>query len=371
MQRSGLSSFCLALVAASLVCGPAAAKSRIKDIVDFESARENVLIGSGIVTGLSGTGDSLRNCPMTKQMIESMSERQGINVRDTNLNTKNTAYVQVTAKLPPFSAPGSTLDVTVSASCDAKSLLGGTLIGTTLYGADGSAYVFAQGTVQTGSISASGASGASVSKGVPTSGRIASGGIIEKDTNFQFASLSAGMTLTLRNPDFSTALHVADVINARFPNTASAQNLTIVAVRAPPGLSLMSFIATIENLEVSPDAPAKIVIDEVAGVIVASDSVRISSVSIMQGNLTISVQETPQASQPSPLSRGGETVVVPQSQVSVSEETGRQFMQLKDGASARSLVDGLNALGVTVRDMISILQTIKALGALQAEIEVL
>jgi flagellar P-ring protein FlgI len=356
---------------AALTCGPAAAKSRIKDIVDFEGARENVLIGSGLVTGLAGTGDSLRNCPMTRQMIEAMSERQGANVRETNLNTKNTAHVQVTAKLPPFASPGSEIDVTVSASCDAKSLLGGTLIGTALIGADGEAYVFAQGTVQTGSISASGASGSSVTKGVPTSGRIAGGGIVEKDNGYRFASLTPGMALNLRNPDFTTALRVADAINTRFPGSASAQNLTVVAVRPPPGLNLMNFISAIENLEVTVDSPAKVVIDEVGGVIVAGEAVRISTVSIMQGNLTVTVQESPQASQPAPFSRGGETVVVPQTQLSVAEETGRQFMLMKDGGSAQSLVTGLNALGVTVRDMILILQSLKRQGALQAEIEVL
>jgi len=370
-MRYRLTFAALALFAAAAIGGPAAAKSRIKDIVDFEGARENVLMGSGLVMGLNGTGDSLRNCPMTRQGIEAMSERQGANVRNTNLNTKNVAHVQVTAKLPPFPAAGSAIDVTVSASCDAKSLLGGTLIGTALQGADGETYVFAQGTVQTGSVSASGASGTSVTKGVPTAGRIAGGGIVERELGFQFATLSKGMALTLRNPDFSTALRVAEVINGRFPGSAIAQNLTIVAVRPPTGMNLMSFISVIENLEVTPDSPAKVVIDEVSGVIVAGDAVRISTVAIMQGNLTVTVQETPQVSQPNPLSRGGTTEVVPSSQVNVEEEAGRKFVELRNGSSLASLVSGLNALGVTVRDMISILQSIKAQGALQAEIEVL
>jgi flagellar P-ring protein precursor FlgI len=358
------------LVAASaLVAAPAFAKSRIKDIVAFEGVRENQLVGYGVVVGLNGTGDSLRNAPMTKQSLEAMLERQGVNVRDATLNTKNTATVMVTASLPPFSAAGSKLDVTVSALGDAKSLLGGTLLVTSLQGADGQTYAVAQGTVQTGSVSAGGASGSSVTKGVPTAGRIASGGIIERETGFQMVNMDI-LRMTLRNPDFTTARRIADAINKKFPSCAQAQNPTIVAVRPPPGMDMISFMTNIENLEVEPDFPAKVVIDEVAGVIVMGDDVRISQVAIAQGNLTITVQETPAVSQPAPFSQG-QTAVVPQSTVNVEEEKGKKLITLGGAPSLKGLVGGLNALGVTPRDMISILQAVKAAGALQADIEVM
>ena len=375
MRRSFFSSLLgLVLTAAALTAspflgGPAWAKSRIKDIVAFEGVRDNQLIGYGIVVGLNGSGDSLRNAPMTKQSLEAMLERQGVNVRDGNLNTKNTAAVMVTANLPPFSAPGAKLDVNVSTLGDAKSLLGGTLLVTALQGADGQTYAVAQGTVQTGSVSAGGASGSSVTKGVPTAGRIAAGGIIERETGFQMVNMGE-LRMTLRNPDFTTSRRIADAINGKFPRSAQAQNPTIVAVRPPAGMDMISFITAVENLEVEPDGPAKVVIDEVAGVIVMGDDVRISQVAIAQGNLTISVQETPAVSQPAPFSQG-QTKVVPQSAVSVDEEKGRKLLTLGGGASLKSLINGLNALGVTPRDMISILQAVKAAGALQADIEVM
>ena len=360
----------LALLAAASCCAPAAfAKSRIKDLVEFEGVRDNMLTGYGIVVGLNGTGDSLRNAPMTKQSLEAMFERLGVNVRDANLNSKNAAAVMVTAKLPPFAATGSAIDITVSAAGDSKSLLGGTLLVTSLVGADGQVYAVGQGTVQTGSVSASGASGSSVSKGVPTSGRIAGGALVERETGFQLASMGQ-MRLTLRNPDFTTARRIADVINGLYPGTAEAQNPSIVAVRPQPGRDLMGFVTAIEGLEIEPDAPARVIVDEVAGVIVMGDAVRISTVAIAQGNLTISVQEAPQASQPAPFSQG-QTTVVPQSAVSVDEEKGKKLITLQSGASLSSLVNGLNALGVTPRDMISILQAIKAAGALQADIQVM
>jgi len=359
----------LVLAAVALAAQPALAKSRIKDIVEFEGVRENQLIGYGIVVGLNGTGDALRNAPFTKQSLEAMLERLGVNVRETNLNTKNVAAVMVTAKLPPFAAPGSRIDATVSAMGDAKSLLGGTLLVTPLLGADGQAYAVAQGTVQTGSVSAGGASGSSITKGVPTAGRIAGGASVEREIGFQLANMGQ-LRMTLRNPDFTTARRIADVVNAAYPGTAFAENPTIVAVRPPAGENLVAFMAKVENLPVEPDSPAKVVIDEVAGVIVMGDAVRVSTVAIQQGNLTITVREQPAVSQPGPFSRG-DTAVIPQSDLSVDEERGRKFLTVQSGASLSNLVAGLNALGVTPRDMISILQTIKAAGALQAEIEVM
>jgi flagellar P-ring protein precursor FlgI len=362
--------FSAVLMASALTTAPAFAKSRIKDIVEFEGVRENMLVGYGLVVGLNGTGDSLRNAPFTKQSLEAMLERLGVNTRDANLNTKNVAAVMVTAKLPAFTAAGTPIDASVSALGDAKSLQGGTLLVTPLMGADGQAYAVSQGTVQTGSISASGASGSSVSKGVPTAGRIAGGAIVEREIGFQLASL-AQMRMTLRNPDFTTARKIAEAINAKFPETARADNPTIVTVAPPAGQNMVAFMSQVENLSVDTDAPAKVVIDEVAGVIVMGENVRISTVAIAQGNLTITVTESPAVSQPQPFARNGQTAVVPQSAVSVDEEKGKQFLTLREGASLSSLVSGLNALGVTPRDMISILQTIKAAGALQADIEVM
>lgn len=368
-MRRPIRLFSVALLAAALVAGPSFARSRIKDIVEFEGVRDNPLVGYGLVMGLNGTGDSLRNSAFTKQSLEAMMERLGVNTRDATLNTKNVAAVMVTAKLPPFVAAGSPIDVTVSAMGDAKSLQGGTLVATTLLGPDGQAYAVSQGTVQTGSVSASGASGSSVSKGVPTAGRIASGAIVEREVGFQLAGM-AQLRLTLRNPDFTTARRIAAVINAKYPGCARADNPTIVTVQPPAGESMVGFVADMENLSVETDEPAKVVIDEVAGVIVMGDNVRISTVAIAQGNLTIRVNESPAVSQPLPFSQGA-TKVVPQSQVQVDEEKGKKLITLKEGASLSTLVAGLNALGVTPRDMISILQAIKASGALQAEIEVM
>jgi flagellar P-ring protein precursor FlgI len=357
------------VIAAAFLAQPALAKSRIKDIVEFEGVRENQLVGYGIVVGLNGTGDALRNAPFTKQTLEAMMERLGVNVRETNLNTKNVAAVMVTAKLPPFAAAGSQIDINVSALGDAKSLLGGTLLFTPLLGADGNVYANGQGTVQTGSVSAGGASGSSITKGVPTAGRIAGGALVEKETGFQLASMDQ-MRMTLRNPDFTTARRVAEAVNAAYPGTANAENPTIVTLRPPAGSNMVAFMAQVENLPVEPDSAAKVVIDEVAGVIVMGDAVRVSTVAIQQGNLTITVREQPAVSQPGAFSRG-DTTVIPQSDLAVNEETGKQFLTVKSGTSLANLVAGLNALGVTPRDMISILQTIKAAGALQAEIEVM
>jgi flagellar P-ring protein precursor FlgI len=360
----------LVALAALGVSAPASARSRIKDIVSFEGVRENQLIGYGLVVGLNGTGDSLRNAPFTKQSLQSMLERLGVNTHDAaNIDTKDVAAVTVTASLPAFAASGSQIDVSVAAMGDAKSLLGGQLLVTSLMGADGEVYAVAQGTVQTGAVSAQGASGSSITRGVPTAGRIAAGGVVERELGFKLANMGQ-LRLTLRNPDFTTARRIAEAVNAQYPGTATPENPTIVTLRPPAGSNLVNFVTSVEQLEVEPDTPAKVVIDEVAGVVVMGEDVRISTVAIAQGNLTISVNEAPQVSQPLPESMG-QTAVVPRSSVKVDEEKGKKLIVLKEGASLATLVKGLNALGVSPRDMISILQTIKAAGALQADIEVM
>ena len=355
------------LLAVAAVAGFATsvqAQSRIKDIAAVEGVRSNQLVGYGLVVGLAGTGDSLRNCPFTRQSLEGMTERLGVNIRGANSNSKNLAAIMVTAELPPFSTPGARIDVSVSSMCDAKSLLGGTLLVTSLQGADGEVYAVAQGSIQTGAVS-----GSSVSRGVPTAGRIASGATVERETGFQMANMNE-VRLTLRNPDFTTAQRVAAAINSTYPGTALAENGTVIALRAPGQMGMAGFISQVENLPITVDSPAKVIIDEVNGVIVMGDAVRVSTVAIAQGNLTISVQENLQVSQPDAFSRG-QTVVTPQSDVSVEEELGREMRIVGGGTSLATLVNGLNALGVSPRDMISILQAIKAAGALQADIEVM
>nr|WP_313453632.1 flagellar basal body P-ring protein FlgI [Brevundimonas sp.] len=355
--------------ALSVAASPASAQSRIKDIASVEGVRGNQLVGYGMVMGLNGTGDSLRNCPFTRQSLEGMTERLGVNIRGANANTKNMAAVMVTAELPAFATSGSKIDVNVSSMCDAKSLLGGSLVVTSLQGADGQVYAVAQGSIQTGAVSASGGSGSSVTRGVPTAGRIASGALVERETGFEMANMNE-VRLNLRNPDFTTAQRVAAAVNSAYPGSALAENGTVVALRAPAQLGMAGFISRVENLPVTVDTPAKVIIDEVNGVIVMGDTVRVSRVAIAQGNLTISVDEQPLVSQPAPFSRG-QTAVVPSSQVNVEEDLGTQMRIVGGGNSLSTLVNGLNTLGVSPRDMISILQAIKAAGALQADIEVM
>jgi flagellar P-ring protein precursor FlgI len=367
----------LALLASVLIAlaSPTAseARSRIKDLVSFEGVRDNALLGTGLVMGLNGTGDTLRNAPFTQQALQDMLERLGIQTHNaTNIDTKDTALVMITATLPPFAAPGAKFDVQVSAMGDAKSLLGGRLIPTALLGADGAVHAVAQGTVQTGAVSASGASGSSVTRGVPTGGGIADGGTIEQESNdASFAlDLLPSLRLTLHNPDFTTARRIADVINTAFPGTAEEQNGTVVSVKPPSGMKMVAYLDAVEQLYVDPDLPARVVINEADGVVVINGDVRISTVAIAQGNITISVSETPKVSQPAAFSNG-QTTVTPQTAIKVDEDKGRKLVTMNAGASLTALVSGLNMLKVTPHDMISILQAIKAMGALQAEIQVM
>ncbi len=350
----------------------AAASSRIKDIVDVEGIRDNMLVGYGLVVGLNGTGDTLRNAPFTQQSLIGMLERLGVNTRGTTLKTANVAAVMVSANLPAFATQGTRIDVTVSALGDASNLQGGVLLVTPLMGADGEVYAVAQGSLATGGFAAVGEA-ASVTRGVPTNARIANGAIVERELDFRLADLRT-LRLSLRNPDLTTAQRVAGAINTFLgANTAIADNPTTVQLNVPAGWrgGVVGLLTDIEQLRVQPDLSAKVVIDESSGVIVMGQDVRISKVAIAQGNLTISISETPQVSQPSPFATQGDTVVVPRTDVDVDEEEGRQLGIIDGSISLAQLVDGLNALGVSPRDMITILQAIKASGALQAEIEVM
>lgn len=349
-----------------------AATSRIKDIVSFEGVRGNMLVGYGLVVGLNGTGDTLRNAPFTRQSLESMLERLGVNTRSEDMRTDNVAAVMVTASLPAFGRQGSQVDVTVSSLGDAENLRGGTLLVTPLMGADGDVYAVAQGPVQISGFEAQGAA-ASITQGVPTAGRIPNGAIIEKEIPFAMATMES-VDLQLHSPDFTTARRIANVINEHLGIAAARPtDPATVKLQRPTGYDhdMVALLTDIEQLQITPDQRARVVIDDRSGVIVIGSDVRISEVAIAQGNLTISITETPQVSQPSPFAEQGETVVVPRTDVEVDTDDERQLAVFKSGVSLQQLVDGLNALGIGPRDMISILQAIKAAGALQADIELL
>lgn len=346
--------------------------ARIKDVVAFEGVRDNLLLGYGLVVGLNGTGDRLQNNAFTEQSLIGFLERQGVNTRGLQLQSRNVAAVTVTAKLTAFARSGSTLDVNISALGDAKSLLGGTLLATSLSGADGNVYAVAQGPVTIGGFEASGASGTSITKGVPTNGFIANGAIIEREIDFRLNNLHQ-LHLALRNPDIATARNIAEAINQQVgPGMAKVEDPGTLILNVPSGYedNAVGLLADIETLDVKTDQPARIVIDEATGTVVMGENVRISTVAVAQGNLVVKVEETPQVSQPNPFApEGAETVVVPRTDVTVSEQGNSKLAVLQEGATLRDLVSGLNALGVGPRDLITILQTIKAAGALQADIE--
>lgn len=362
------------ILAATIVAtaGHAQAASRIKDLASFEGVRDNVLVGYGLVTGLQGTGDELDSMPAAKESLIGMLERLGVNTRDGDLDTDNIAAVLVTATMPSFVRQGSRIDITVSSLGDADSLQGGVLAVTPLIGADGEVYAVAQGPVQVGGFVAQGAA-ATISRGVPTNGRIPSGGIIEREIDFALGEMKT-MKIGLHNPDFTTARRMADAINAFLGTTAATPTdpgTVLLTMPVGYGESVVDLVTDIELLRVEPDLPARVVVDEQTGVIVIGDGVRISQVAIAQGNLTIQVTETPQVSQPAPFSEAGETVVVPRTQIDIDEGAENRLQVVDGGVNLQELVNGLNSLGVGPRDMISILQAIKASGALQAEIEVM
>ena len=354
-----------------LAGGQAAASSRIKDIADFEGVRENQLVGYGLVVGLNGTGDNIKSINFAKESLISMLDQLGINARDGQLKSKNIAAVMVTASLPPFARQGSRIDVMVSAMGDAKSLQGGTLIATPLSGANGEVYAVAQGQIATGSVSAQG-NNASVTRGVPTSGRIANGAIIENEIDFALDSLK-NIRIALRNPDFTTARRISDAINAMLGQPASkALDPATVDLQIPQEYEdkVVDLMTKVEQLQVQPDQLAKVVIDESSGIIVIGKDVKINRLAIAQGNLTIKISEIPMVSQPLPFSNGT-TITQNVTTIDVNEEVNSRLSVLDTGVNLQELVDGLNALGVTPRDLISILQAVKASGALQADIEVI
>jgi flagellar P-ring protein precursor FlgI len=347
-----------------------AAAARIKDIVDIEGIRENQLVGYGLVVGLNGTGDSLNNSPFTRQSLVAMLERLGVNTRGETLRTANVAAVMVTANLPAFSTQGSRMDVSVAALGDADSLQGGTLLVTPLLGADGEVYAIAQGPVAINGFKAEG-DAATVISGVPTTGRISSGALIEREIEFRLGA-QRSLRLALRNPDLTTARRIALTINdfIGLP-TAVPEDPATVRLTLPLNFNgnIVDLLTDIEQLIVQTDLAAKIVIDENSGIIVMGQDVRVSTVAIAQANLTVTIAETPEVSQPAPFSQGV-TTQVPRTDLDVSS-FGSGLSVINNSISLQELVDGLNALGISPRDLISILQAVKATGALQAEIEVL
>lgn len=345
--------------------------TRIKDIVDFEGVRDNQLVGYGLVVGLNGTGDSLKNSPFTEQSLTAMLERLGVSTRGKNMNTGNVAAVMVTATLPPFTNQGADIDVNVSALGDAKSLQGGMLLVTPLMAADSEVYAVAQGAVIISGFTIQGQA-ETITQNIPTAGRIPAGAIVEREIDFKLEELQQ-VRLALRNPDFTTARRISNAINKKVKGSSKYENSASVVLRIPNNYkgNIVELITDIEQLPIQPDQIARVVIDERSGVIVMGSDVRISTVAIAQANLTVKVTETPQVSQPSPFADNGETRVVPRTRIDVNTGADVRLAVMETGVTLQDLVTGLNRLGVAPRDIISILQAIKAAGALQADIETL
>lgn len=371
--RGLLPALLLLAAAATAMAGAAdaevmAGQSRIKDVAELQVARDNQLVGYGLVIGLNGTGDGLRNSPFTEQSIRAMLENLGVAAEGGRTRAENVAAVIVTADLPPFVQSGARIDVSVSSLGDADSLAGGTLVMTPLRAADGDIYAVAQGSVIVSGFEAQGEA-ETVTRGVPTAGRVPNGAIIEREVPGAMNDLLV-LTLQLRNPDFTTAIRITDVINAytseRFgASLATEQNSNTVSVRKPKGISAARFYSELENLRVNPDAPARVVVDERTGTIVIGNDVRISRVAISHGALTVRVTEMPRVVQPEPFS-WGETEIEPLTDIEIDEPEAN--VAVLDGPNLQTLVSGLNRLGVEPSGIIAILQGIKSAGALQAEL---
>jgi flagellar P-ring protein precursor FlgI len=350
-----------------LTVAVADASVRLKDLVEFDGVRGNDLLGYGLVVGLDGTGDGMRNAPFTEDILSNILERLGVNVTGEQFRPRNVAAVIVTASLPPFARAGGRVDVTVSAIGDASSLLGGTLVMTPLNGADGTIYAVAQGTVIAGGAAVQG-QGAREVRGVPTSGTIPMGARVEREVDFDLSSLSR-IRLALRVPDFTTAALIEQQVNSMFsrPVAAMTDPGTVVLDLAATGMSSAAHaLARIENLLITPQTRARVVVDQRSGTIVMGADVRISRVAVAQGGLTLRVEETPLVVQPNPFAEG-ETIVVPRTQVGLDDRPATSLAEFSGGTSLSEIVAGLNALGVSPRDMIDILSSINAAGALHAE----
>jgi flagellar P-ring protein precursor FlgI len=350
------------------VAPQAQAQIRLKDLVEFDGVRGNDLLGYGLVVGLNGTGDGMRNAPFTEEIMVSILERLGINVTGEQFRPRNVAAVIVTATLPPFSRAGARVDVTISAIGDASSLHGGTLVMTPLNGADGQIYAVAQGNVIAGGVSVTGQAAQEV-RGVPTSGSIPFGARVEREVDFALSSL-ATLRLALRQADFSTAERIEQVINASLQRRAARMTDagTVELDIGATGLaSVAHVISRIENLAVQPQQKARVVLDQRSGTIVIGEDVRISRVAVAQGALTLRVEEAPLVVQPNPFS-DGQAVVVPRTAAGIEDRVTTNLAEVRGGTDLSEIVAGLSALGVGPRDLIDILTTIHAAGALHAEL---
>jgi flagellar P-ring protein precursor FlgI len=342
----------------------------IRDITTVEGIRDNPLIGYSVVVGLNRTGDS-QQTQFTTQTLANVLQRLGVQVPATTIQVRDVAAVMVTASLPPFARPGTTLDVTVSTIGDAKSIEGGVLLLTSLHAADGQVYAEAQGALTLGGYTA-GATGNSKVVNHATVGRVPGGGIVERDTSIDLKHLKV-LSLALREPDFTAARDVAIAINHEFgKELASALDSRHVDVNVDQSgvSSVPTLIAQVQNLTVSIHPPAKVVMNERTGTIVMGGDVKLSPVSVLHGDLTVEVTTTFAVSQALPLATGGKTEVIPETEVRAKDKPARSF-QLKEGANVEELINGLHAMGATARDIVAILQAIKAAGGLQAELEVL
>jgi len=368
-MRVWLTRILSALIALSIVEPSALAISaRIKDLAMISGARDNQLVGYGLVAGINGDGD--KNPIYTLQAIANFLQRQGINVPAATLSSKNVAAVIVTAEIPAFKKPGSRIDVTISSLGDAKTLQGGVLLQTPLLGADGEVYAVAQGPLSIGGFAAGtdGGGGASVQKNHPTTGQIVGGALVERDIPMEIVRDNT-LDLLLREPDFTSAARLAMVVNGVFTNSAVAMDSTTVRVRIPEGIdgTTVDFIARLEALEVSADTPARIIINERTGTIVATSRIRIAACAVSHGNLTITVASTLDVSQPAPLAQQGQTTVTPRTETSAEEEK-KGLILMPEMPTIEKVASALNSLGLTPRDMMSIFQAMKQAGALQADL---
>jgi len=363
-------SLLLALIAIVAPPSEAWSEARVKDITSVRGVRSNQLVGMGLVMGLKGTGDSLRNSPFTEQAMLAMLERLGQNIRGLDMRTRNVAAVMVTAELPAFAVGGNRIDINVSSLADATSLAGGTLVMTPLQGADNNIYAVAQGSVVIAGFQAKGQN-ETLTHGVPTAGRIAGGALVERDAPDLLAD-SRIVHLELKNPDFGTAVAIVDAVNDYTTRTSNRRlaresGPSALSIEVPKGASPARFLAEIGQLTVSPDVPARVIIDERTGTIVISRNVKVSRVAVTHGNLTVRVVETPAVSQPAPFSKGS-TVVTSRTEVSAHQENGN--FAIVEGVDLQSLVTGLNRMGLKPLGIIAILQAIKSSGALQADLVV-
>ncbi len=360
------------VVASAILLMPDANAARIKDIADIKGVRQNQLVGYGLVVGLEGTGDS-DDALFTIQSLASLLEKMGVTVQPEDIDdVENVAAVMVTTDLPAFASQGSRIDVLVSSIGDAENLQGGTLLFTPLKGADGSVYAVAQGPVSTGGFAVSGNSGDQVQKNFPTVGRVVGGGLVEQEIHSNFNQKDS-LTLALHEPDFTTASRVAQAINRAFySQLAQTENAGSIQVSVPENYlgNTVQFVTLIESLGVTPDMVSKVVVNERTGTVIMGENVRIATIAIAHGNLSIQIDESQNVSQPLPFSRGGQTVVTPESDIVVQEGKNPIFL-VESGVSIGEVVKALNALGVSPRDLIAIFQALKAAGALQAELEII